>query len=127
MSNKQFVPMTDEQRQQVKENREAAQQWANENLLDNFADETFWRGLSSDAGIRMPQRHVPGTDIKHMKRACKKLNIEVVDFLQSTGFSTLKQLATSNIKWPSWALVGLILEFSHDNKTNQYKYPSNID
>jgi hypothetical protein len=125
--NKSFTPMTDEQRLQVKQNREAAQQWASENLLDSFADETFWRTLSSDAGIRMPQRHVPGTDIKHMKRACKKLNIEVSDFLQSTGFSTLKQLATNNIKWPSWALVGLILEYENDIKTNPVKYPSNID
>lgn len=124
---KTFTPMTDEQRQQVKEKREAAQLWASEYLLDNFADENFWRTLSSDAGIRMPQRHVPGTDIKHMKRACKKLNIEVSDFLQSTGFSTLKQLATSNIKWPSWALVGLILEYENDIKTNPVNWPSNVD
>ena len=81
MSNSKFVPMTEEQRQQVKEKREAAQLWANENLRDDFADETFWRSLSSEKGIRMPQRHVPGTEIKHLKRACKKLNIEVSVFL----------------------------------------------
>lgn len=127
MSNSKFVPMTDEQRKQVKEEREAAQLWASENLRDDFSDETFWRSLSSEKGIRMPQRHVPGTEIKHLKRACKKLNIEVSDFLESTGFSNLKQLASANKTWPSWALVGLILEYIHDNETHDYKYPSKID
>lgn len=122
-----FVPMTEEQRQLVKERREAAQLWASENLRDDFADESFWRSLSSDRGIRMPQRHVPGSDIKHLKRACKKLNIEVSDFLESTGFTNLKQLASANKTWPSWALVGLILEYENDVSTHDYKYPSKSD
>lgn len=124
---KTFVPMTDEQRQIVKEKREAAQLWAQENLRDDFSDETFWRSLSSEKGIRMPQRHVPGTEIKHLKRACKKLNVEVSDFLESTGFSNLKQFASVNKTWPSWALVGLILEYENDVRTHDYKYPSKID
>lgn len=124
---KQFVPMTDEQRAIVKEKREAAQLWASENLRDDFADETFWRSLSSEKGIRMPQRHVPGSELKYLKRTCKKLNIEISSFLESTGFSTLKQLAEVNKTWPSWSLVGLILEYHHDHRTNDYKYPSKID
>lgn len=127
MSNKTFVPMTDGQRQAVKEKREAAQSWAKENLRDDFADEAFWRSLGSDKGIRMPQRHVPGSEIKHLKRACKKLNIEVSSFLESTGFANLKQLAAVNKTWPSWALVGLILEYNNDNETNNYKYLDKID
>ena len=124
---KHLVPMTEEQRQQVKENREAAQLWASENLLDNFSDEPYWRSLGSDYGVRFPQRHVPGSELKHLKRACKKLDVEVNDFISSTGFSTLKQFAQANQKWPSWALVSLLLEWNHDNKTNDYKYPSEID
>ena len=124
---KTFVPMTDEQRQLVKEKREAAQLWAKENLKDDFADESFWRSLGSDKGIRMPQRHVPGSEIKHLKRACKKLNIEVSAFLESTGFANLKQLAAVNKTWPSWALVGLILEYENDVSTHDHKYPSKID
>lgn len=124
---KAFTPMTDEQRQLIKEKREAAQLWAKENLRDDFADESFWRSLGSDKGIRMPQRHVPGSEIKHLKRACKKLNIEVSDFLESTGFANLKQLVAVNKTWPSWALVGLILEYENDIKTNPIKWPSNVD
>lgn len=124
---KTFVPMTEEQRQVVKENREAAQLWAKENLKDDFADEPVWRSLGSEYSVRFPQRHVPGTELKYLKRTCKKLGIEISSFLESTGFSTLKQFAEANKTYPSWALVGLILEFYHDNKTNPVKYPSNID
>lgn len=127
MSNASFTPMTDEQRQAVKEKREASQLWAKENLRDDFADESFWRSLGSDKGVRMPQRHVPGSEIKHLKRACKKLNIEVSAFLESTGFTNLKQLVAVNKTWPSWALVGLILEYENDVSTHHYKYPSKID
>lgn len=124
---KTFVPMTDEQRQIVKENREAAQLWAKENLKDAFADEAVWRSLGSEYSVRFPQRHVPGTELKYLKRTCKKLGIEISSFLESTGFSTLKQFAETNKTYPSWALVGLILEFHHDHKTNEYKYPQKID
>lgn len=124
---KEFVPMNDEQRQVVKEKREAAQLWAKDHLKDDFADESVWRALGSEYGVRFPQRHVPGTELKYLKRTCKKLGIEISSFLESTGFSTLKQLAETNKTYPSWSLVGLILEFYHDNKTNNYTYPVKID
>ena len=127
MSNPNFTPMNEEQREAVRLKRIADQEWAGENLKDDFADEAVWRNLASDKNIRMPQRHIPGTDLKHMKRACKKLNIEISSFLESTGFSTLKQFANANVKWPSWALVGLILEYNSDNETHDYKYLDKID
>lgn len=120
--NPDFKPMSDEQRQQAKERREAAQLWASIHLKDDFTDETYWRSLSSEYGVRLPLRHVPGSELKYLKRACKKLNVDVNEFLLSTGFSTLKQFSQANEKWPSWALVGLILEFNHDHRINDYKY-----
>lgn len=127
MSNPSFTPMSQEQREEVRLKRIAQQEWASINLKDDFADEPVWRSLGSDYSVRFPQRHVPGTELKYLKRTCKKLGIEISSFLESTGFSTLKQLAETNKTYPSWALVGLILEFYHDNKTNPVKYPSNID
>ena len=127
MSNPNFVPMSDEQREAIRLKRLADQGWAKENLMDNFSDESYWRSLGSDYGVRFPQRHVPGSELKHLKRTCKKLDVEISDFLESTGFSTLKQFTQANEKWPSWALVALILEWNHDNKTNDYKYPLKID
>lgn len=122
-----FTPMTEEQRIRVKEKRTEQKEWASTHLRDNFADEPVWRALGSEYSVRFPQRHVPGTELKYLKRTCKKLGLEISTFLESTGFTTLKQLVSANKTYPSWAFVGLILEFYHDHKTNQYKYPSNID
>ena len=127
MSNPSFTPMSQEQREAVRLKRIADQEWAKANLKDDFADESVWRALGSEYSVRFPQRHVPGTELKYLKRTCKKLGLEISTFLESTGFTTLKQLVSANKTYPSWAFVGLILEFYHDHKTNQYKYPSNID
>jgi len=127
MSNPNFTPMNEEQREAARLKRVADQEWAKANLKDNFADEPVWRALGSEYGVRLPQRHVPATELKYLKRTCKKLGLEISTFLESTGFTTLKQLVSANKTYPSWAFVGLILEFYHDHKTNQYKYPSNID
>lgn len=127
MSNPSFTPMSQEQREAVRLKRLADQKWAKANLKDDFADEPVWRTLGSEYGVRFPQRHVPATELKYLKRTCKKLGLEINTFLESTGFTTLKQLVSANKTYPSWAFVGLILEFYHDHKTNQYKYPSDID
>lgn len=127
MSNRTFTPMSDSQREEVRLKRLADQEWAKQHLKNDFADEPVWRGFGSEYGVRFPQRHVPATELKYLKRTCKKLGLEVSTFLESTGFTTLKQLVSANKTYPSWAFVGLILEFYHDHKTNQYKYPSNID
>ncbi|MNL54069.1 hypothetical protein D3C87_1773690 [compost metagenome] len=125
--NPDFKPMSEEQREEVRLKRIAAQEWAKTNLKDDFDDEPVWRALGSEYGVRFPQRHVPATELKYLKRTCKKLGMEISTFLESTGFTTLKQLVSANKTYPSWAFVGLILEFHHDHKTNGYKYPSNID
>lgn len=127
MSNPNFTPMNEEQREAVRLKRIADQEWAATHLKNDFADEPVWRSLGSEYGVRFPQRHVPATELKYLKRTCKKLGLEISTFLESTGFTTLKQLVSANKTYPSWAFVGLILEFHHDHKTNQYKYPSNID
>jgi hypothetical protein len=127
MSNPTFTPMSQEQREAVRLKRIADQEWAKANLKDDFADEPVWRALGSEYGVRFPQRHVPATELKYLKRTCKKLGLEISTFLESTGFSTLKQLVSANKTYPCWAFVGLILEFHHDYKTNDYKYPEKID
>ena len=127
MSNPSFAPMSEEQREAVRIKRLVDQEWAKNNLKDDFADEPVWRALGSEYGVRFPQRHVPATELKYLKRTCKKLTLEISTFLESTGFTTLKQLVSANKTYPSWAFVGLILEFYHDTKTNDYKYLDKID
>lgn len=126
MSTEHLKQMTDEDRANAAIKREASKEWAKENLIQNFSDETYWRSLSSDYYVRMPLRQAP-PEPKYLKRAAKKLGMDINEFISSTGFSTLKQFTTANSKWPAYALVGLILEYHHENKTNPQRYASEID
>ena len=123
---KHLKQMTDEDRANAAITREAAKVWAEQNLLQEFADENYWRATASDYGVRMPLRHAP-PEPKYLKRAAKKLGCDINEFVKSTGFSTLKQFTSANSKFPAYALVGLLLEFNHENKTNPQTYTSETD
>lgn len=126
MNTAHLTRMTDEDRTNAAIKREAAKAWAEQNLLQELADENYWRTTASDYGVRMPLRHAP-PEGKYLKRAAKKLGVDIQDFVKSTGFITLKQFTTANSKWPAYALVGLLLEYHHENKTNPQTYTSEID
>lgn len=111
MSNPNFVPMTDEQRQAVKDQRIADQQYARDHLNTSYADEQFWRDKASTFGLRLPLWWIPSSETKYVRRACKKLNIEVADFVESTGFSNLNQFVQNNPRWTALSVVGLVIEY----------------
>lgn len=112
MSNPNFTPITPEQREQAKQQRLIDQQYAQENLNISYADEQFWRDKASTFGLRMPLWWIPSSETKYVRRACKKLNVDVNDFVTSTGFSNLNQLVKANSKWTALGMVGLCIEFA---------------
>lgn len=114
-----LVPMTDEQREESKQKRLKDQQFARENLYISSKDEQFHRDLAAKFGVRMPSWWIPGSEVKYIRRACKKLNVEVSDFVESTGFKNVKELAEFNPKWSAFGLVSLVLEWYSEN--NQQK------
>lgn len=111
MSNVNFKPMDDQQREEVRLKRIADQEYAKENLNISYADEQFWREKASEFSIRLPMWWKPASDTKYVRRACKKLGIDIKDFVDSTGFSNLNQLAVNNPTFTALAMVGLVLEF----------------
>lgn len=111
MSNPSFTPMSQEQREEVRLKRIADQDFAKEHLNTCYADEQFWREKASEFSIRLPMWWKPASDTKYVRRACKKLNIEVSDFVESTGFSNLNQFVQNNPRWTALAMVGLVIEF----------------
>lgn len=84
--------------------------YAEANLRRTFADEGHWRDLASKHGIRLPAWYIPGTDLKHIRRACRKLGIGSQGMRDCTGFSRAEDFAAANPAWPAFALVGLLLE-----------------
>lgn len=112
MSTEHLVRMTDEQRAEAKIQRLAAQDFAKNNLILDRPDEAYWKAEASARGIRMPQWHILGTEVKYVKRACKKLSIDVKEYVESTGFKTLKEFAETNPKFNAVAQVGLAIEYA---------------
>lgn len=104
--------MSDEQRQQAKEKRIADQAYAKEHFILDRPDEAYWKAEASARNIRMPQWHIAGTEVKYIKRACKKLGIDVKEYTEATGFKTLKEFAETNHKFNAVAMVGLAIEYA---------------
>lgn len=112
MSNPKFTPMNEAQREVVRLKRLTDQEYAKDNLILDRPDEPYWKAEASARGIRMPQWHILGTEVKYVKRACKKLGIDVKEYVESTGFKTLKEFAESNPKFNAVAMVGLAIEYA---------------
>lgn len=106
-----LVPMSDEQRQEIKDKRIADQEYAKEHLKTEYMDENYWRETASKYGLRLPGWWIPSSEVKYIRRACKKLGVGINDFTESMGFSNLNQLAANNPSWNAVAMVGLVLEF----------------
>lgn len=105
-----LVPITDEQRQINKQKRLEDQQHARENLKITYADEGFWREKASELGLRMPLWWVKGTETKYIRRACKKLGLDVKDFVESTGFKNLNEFTQNNPNWTAFGMTGLVID-----------------
>ncbi len=112
MSNPNFTPMTGQQREEVRLKRVADQEYAKENLITDFKDEPFWRENASKVGLRLPGWWIPSNETKYIRRACKKLGVDVNSFVESTGFSNLNQFVKANSQWSAVGMVGLCIEFA---------------
>lgn len=123
MSNVNFQPMSEEQRAQAKETRQAKKLLAEQTLKLEYADENHWASLASKYSVRLPVYYQPSSEIKYVRRIAKKLNIDINEFLSSTGYSNVKSLASANPTWTARAICGTLLEFYDDNLNNTYVYP----
>ena len=107
-----LVPMTEEQREQIKQKRIEAQEYAKANLKLDYADSGYWSEIASKYKLTMPHWYIPASATKYIRRACKKTGVDMDKFIESTGFSNLNQLVNANSTWNAVAMVGLVLEFS---------------
>lgn len=110
--NSNFAPMSQEQREEVRLKRIDDQEYAKEHLNTSYADEQFWRDKAPTFGLRLPLWWIPSSETKYIRRACKKLNVDLNNFISSTGFSNLNQLVKANSRWTALGMVGLCIEFA---------------
>lgn len=108
--------MTQEQREAASIARQAKKAFAESNYIQSFADEPYWRQLSSFYDVRMPVRSAGPHETKYLRRVAKKVGVSLDDYVESTGFSTLKAFCTANDKYAAWVHVGLFLEFVEEQR-----------
>lgn len=116
MNNPNFAPITDEQREQAKQQRLIDQEYARNNLKINYVDSDFWKERASFYKLRMPLWWIPALETKYVRRACKKLEITVEDFVDSTGFTNLNSLVRANPTWTAFGMVGLCIEYKESRE-----------
>ena len=116
-----LTALTPDQRQEAVEKAKLAREQKKldcSHIRTEYADLPHWRELASKYGIRLPTAHFPATDVKYVKRAARKVDIDIKDYAESTGCKTLKEFAELNESWSSQAMVGLFLEWYDEVKTN---------
>lgn len=122
-----FTPITQEQRNQAKIQRQLDQEYAILNLKIVWEDRQLWSDLASKYKVRMPIWYKKGSELKYMRRVAKKANYDIALFTKATGFSSLKEFVNSNPKMTAFACVGLLLEELDDYFTHSHKYKEEID
>lgn len=88
-----------------------AKKLAGESLKQDYADENHWRELASRIGFRLPARYIPCSELKHLKRLLKLLQIDPKHWAEIEGCKTLKAFSVLNPEMPSYARCGLVLEY----------------
>lgn len=106
-------------REQAKASRLAKQEAAKSLKQDfDIVDINTWKELASKHGTRLPSYVHPNTETKYLKRLFKKVDMDIKDYLEACGVTTLKKLAALNPDYPAWAEYGLALEYIDEQKEN---------
>lgn len=122
--------ITPEQRQAYLEQGRIARQekikWATENLdMEYGEDEAEWRRLFSLYGLRAPQKHIPATEVKYLKRMVKAVGADMQDYMNSCGTKNVVQLAKMNPRENALASCGYFIEYWHELQTSPVEYEEN--
>lgn len=119
--------ITPEQRQLYLEQGRIARQekalFAQEHLdTDHGEDGKHWSELASLYNLRLPNWSAPNTETKHIRRACKKLGVDLNEYVDSCGCRTLAELVKLNPRENAVQFVGLFLEWYHEIQTDTVEY-----
>lgn len=109
------IELTQEMKDKAVEAKKAKVAYAQENLQLDYGDEQHWRELAKKHNIRLPTYYHPNVETKYLKRAMKKLNVDMKEYLESCGVLTLKELVSLNPTHTALSEVGFLLEYVEDN------------
>ena len=90
-------------------------------IPDDPEDLAVWKALASKYGVRLPSYTQPWTEVKYLKRIMTKLGVEMKDYLEVCGSSTLKGLAKLNPNRPARFEIGLFLEWYDEKECGKHE------
>lgn len=93
-----------------------AKQEAAKNLQQSWSDLPHWKELASKHGVRLPSYVHPNTETKYLRRLFNKVDMDIKDYLEYCGVSTLKKLVALNPNYPAFAECGIALEYIDEQK-----------
>lgn len=120
--------ITPEQRQAYLEQGRIARQekikWAETNLdMEYGEDEAEWRRLFALYGVRAPQKHIPATEVKYLKRMVKTVGADMQAYMIACGTKNVVQLAKMNPRENALASCGYFIEYWYELQTTDTLYP----
>jgi hypothetical protein len=94
-----------------------AKQEAAKSLNNEWGDDlTHWKELASKHGVRLPSYVHPNTETKYLRRLFNKMELDIKDYLDACGVTTLKKLSALNPDYPAYVEYGLALEYIDEQK-----------
>lgn len=85
--------------------------------IKKFVDERHWRELASSLGVRMPQSNCQADELKFVKRAAKKLNLDISVWVKEVvGAVSLIDVARMNPDAGAVGIMGYFLEWASEVK-----------
>jgi hypothetical protein len=111
-------PLTEEQKQLAQAARRE-KILAGESLRHNWADLDHWRMLAKSMGTRLPQSYQPATSTNYIRKIAKKVDIDIKEWVESTGCTNLAEINSLNPNIPAYVMTGWFLEYADEVKSGQ--------
>ena len=109
--------LTKEQRAELLEKARLSRELkkANSENIVVSLDDRYWRDTASSLGVRMPPAVAQAHEFKWLKRAAKKLDVDIGAWVKEvTGCTSLQQIADLNKNIGAVGVQGLFLEWANE-------------
>lgn len=109
--------LTPEQRAEMLEKARLSREMKKENSANIVVslDDKYWRETASSLGVRMPPAVAQSHEFKWLKRAAKKLDVDIGTWVKEvTGCTSLQQIADLNKNIGAVGVQGLFLEWVNE-------------
>ena len=108
-------------REAVAEQREKDQAWAREHLKQDWLDESFFRGLAADYGLRLAPWWKPSSETRYIRKALVAAGKDSEWFKASFGYYA-KDFYIFNPRTPAWVAQAMVLEVASLDKSISVDY-----